>query len=166
MDPGQASASDHTSIPLLAVAASAGSDSESALVGVVAAPMLIDRFLRQFRVWRWLRWLRPRSSVDWSIPASTNAVSSLMDVLHHSNFVEQVRVATIQLSAPHRSFVFQGHGSSSMVVYSATQLVCGAKWLFAASIEDGRRAVAAAERRVQDVAVRRVEHGRGRGRGP
>ena len=45
-----------------------------------------------------------------------------------------------------------------MVVCGATQFVCGAKWLFAASIEDGRRAVAAAERRVQDVAVRRVEH--------
>ena len=83
------------------VAASAGSDSESALVGVVAAPMLIDRFLRQSRVWRWLR-LRPRSSVDWSIPASTNAVSSLMDVLHYSNFVEPVRVATY-LSHPLRT---------------------------------------------------------------
>ena len=146
LDSEQASASDHSCIPLLAVAASAGSDSESALVGVVAAPMLIDRFLRQSRVWRWLWCLRHRSSVIWSIFASTNAVSSLMDALHYSNFVEPVRVATYLSSAPHCGTVrSQGRCRRSIVVCGATQLVCGAKWLFAASIEDGRRAVAAAE---------------------
>ena len=90
-----------------------------------------------------------------------------MDVLHYSNFVEPVRVATY-LSHPLRTAAPYAPKAGVAVPWlfkALRNLFAAPSGCFAASIEDGRRAVAAAERRVQDVAVRRVEHGRGRGRG-